>query len=107
MSEYKLTSIGSFNYLQSYYERKGGVTMSIFDQGIEFIDNGIAMLARNWGNEVWLFVKHEDGLRWTSLRKCTKDDLKRLSTMIFNAHGPVVRSEFKNNSVLNDEIYLI
>ncbi len=81
--------------------------MSIFDQGIEYIDQGIEMLARIWGNEVWLFVRHEDGLRWVSFRKCTKDDMKRLSAMICNAHGPVIRNEFESSSVLNDEIYLI
>ena len=81
--------------------------MSIFDQGIEFIDQGVEILARNWGNEVWLFIKHEDGLRWVSFRKCTKDDLKKLSAMIFNTHGPVIKNEFKIDSALNDEIYLI
>lgn len=81
--------------------------MSIFDQGIEFIDQGIEMLARNWGHEVWLFVRHEDGLRWVSSRKCTRDDLKRLSAMIFNAHGPVIRNELESSAMLNDAIYLI
>jgi hypothetical protein len=64
--------------------------MSIFDQGIEFTDYYLGRaLAKNWGGEVWLFLKHGD--QWISHHKCTKDDLQRLAGMIHETHGPVLR----------------
>jgi hypothetical protein len=66
--------------------------MSIFDQGFEFADQGIPTMAKNWGGEVWLFTKHTNG-QWISPRKCTRDDMQKLSGMIHDTHGPVMKVE--------------
>jgi hypothetical protein len=63
----------------------------LYNQSFEFEDEklGVAMMI-NFGSELWLFQKH-GGDQWLSIRKCTSEDLNRLSEMIHRSHGPVLK----------------
>ena len=66
--------------------------MSIFDAGVEFVDANMGpVLMKKWGDQVWLFTKHPDG-QWVSHRECTKDDYKKISSILQEQHGSVLRA---------------